>query len=253
MSEEKTIGVVPMESKDILLQGQTKYVQFTTPQELTLVQHAIDENEGMIGMGLKMFDTGVLPTMPLLEIEQSTTNIGGSFGMFAKLRAVGRVRIDEQPDDEQNDAIVTCKEVFDQYNDDDAMLTDEESYEQANHLADDIEALIADMSAIERMVGANAGSTDDHDDRMTRFQQAYDLAMTHDYQGYTTTSSSSSSRSWQELSAIAWAAYSTSTILQEDATFRLNAMNMQSVLERLDMAVHWLSDVQQEVEQRISQ
>lgn len=121
----------------------------------------------------------------------------------------------------------------------------------------------------------NDGST-----RMRRYQAAYQAALENDSQGYllppramstsshataTTSSASASSslsvpvvpvpaapyRSWQELTAISWAAFATGACLADDSTFRLSALDMDCVSNRLQLAVYWLSDVRFEVGQQI--
>jgi hypothetical protein len=117
---------------------------------------------------------------------------------------------------------------------------------------------------------------DDGSTRMRRYQAAYQSALENDSQGYllppgamssssssTSTSTSSSlsvpvaaaaaatSRSWQELTAISWAAFASGACLADDSTFRLSALDMDCVSNRLQLAVYWLSDVRFEVEQQV--
>ena len=240
----KPIGILPSLSKDVLLQGQTKYMQITDKAEILLVQQAINEDAGMIGMGLLMHDgVHVLTTVPLLEIEDYN-HMGGQFGMFAKVRAVGRARIEQQQDLGRRHL---CKEYFDWQEE---ALTDSD-YEEANYMADMAESLIAELSAIEKVTGIELEGS-----RLNRYQCAYDAAMESDTQGYVMSSKltrTSRQRSWQELAAVSWAIFSTSKSQEDDATFRLNAMNLQSIRDRLDFAMLWLNHVREVVEQEVSQ
>lgn len=241
----KPIGILPSLSKDVLLQGQTKYLQITDKAEIQLMQQAIHEHARMIGMGLVMHDgVNVLPTMPLLEIEDYI-HVGGNFGMFAKVRAVGRARLEQQQDSGRH--VHSCREHFDSQGE----AFGDSDYEEANVMADMAECLIAELSAIEKVTGIEVGES-----RLSRYQSAYDAALESDTQGYfmsSTQTRMSRRRSWQELAAVSWAIFSTSKLQEEDATFRLNAMNMQSIPDRLDFAMSWLEHVREVVEQEVSQ
>mmetsp|Transcript_765 Transcript_765/g.1241 ORF Transcript_765/g.1241 Transcript_765/m.1241 type:complete len:304 (-) Transcript_765:70-981(-) len=251
----KPVNILPFPSKDILLQGQTRYLQFVEEEHTDLFGHALEENEGIFGMGLLMHDGNVLSTMPLLEIEDYMRG-GKDLGIFCKVRAVGRATVLEVTDESTMSAI--CTEHYDT-DDQDVNAYDGEwnLYDDANDLADSIESLIAEMSVIETI---RAGLDDDRTSRLSRYQQAYETALASDLQGYVSSSSTTGSpssfqqeRSWKELAAVSWAAYSTSDAPEVDASFRLNAMNLSSITERLEFAAHWLADVRQEVEQSISQ
>jgi hypothetical protein len=109
--------------------------------------------------------------------------------------------------------------------------------------------------------------------RMLRYQAAYQSALENDSQGYllppcamsssslssstsslsvpVATAAAAASRSWQELTAISWAAFATGACLADDSTFRLSALDMDCVSNRLQLAVYWLSDVRFEVEQQV--
>lgn len=232
----KPIGILPSLSRGVILQGQTKYLQLTEDADIQLFQQALDGHESIIGMGLLMHDgINVLNTMPLLEIEDYN-RMGGDFGIFAKVRVVGRARMLEG---------LRCTEHFDEQDDQDGASDSVE----ANNMADIIESAIAELSAIERVTGSEVENS-----RLDRYWTAYQAALESDNQGYVVSSNSRATkqRSWQELASVSWAAYSTSISQEDDATFRLNAMNMQSITERLDLAMRWLSDVRQDVEQEVS-
>lgn len=249
----KPVNILPFPSKEILLQGQTRYLQLVEKEHINLFQQSVAENESVFAMGLEMHDGGLLGTMPLLEVENYMD--GDDLGIFIKVRAVGRATVHEVTDESTMSAI--CTEHYDT-DDQDASLYRVEcnSYDEANDLADNVESLIAETSAIEQIREGYSHGDDNGTTRLQRYQQAYKAAFESDLQGYVappTQSSMEHERSWKELAAVSWAAYSTSPNPEDDASFRLNAMNMKSTTDRLEFAAHWLADVRQEVEQSISQ
>jgi hypothetical protein len=243
----KPVNILPFPSKEIMLQGQTRYLQFVEKEHVRLFQQSLDENEGIFGMGLLMHDGNVLSTMPLLEIE-SYMRGGDDLGVFCKVKVVGRATVHKVTDESTMSAL--CSEHFDTDDQETNMFgTECSNYEDANDLADSVESLIAEMSAIEKIRGI------DQVNRLERYQEAYEKALESDMQGYVEGPYQQlfcHQRSWKELAAVSWAAYSTSFAQEDDATFRLNAMKFSSITERLDLAAHWLSDVRQDVEQSIS-
>lgn len=111
----------------------------------------------------------------------------------------------------------------------------------------------------------------DHDDdedvdntvttRLERFWTAYRRALDSDSLGYIVsdeveaeageegqnTSSSIHTRSWKELNAISWAAYSSSEKLQTDSTYRIAALDNDLMTNRLRLAIYWLRDTLEEL------
>jgi hypothetical protein len=84
---------------------------------------------------------------------------------------------------------------------------------------------------------------------MERFDEAYQAALEADNQGYLLPSpSEEEGRSWRELNAISWAAFSTSSSPKDDATYRLSALDMDNITNRLKLAMYWLSDIRAEIE-----
>jgi hypothetical protein len=257
------LPLLPIDSEHLVLQGQTVYLQFVEETEVRLFQQALDHHERIFGMGL-LSNTGtdsadadsitiILDTMPLLEI-QDYNLMGGKFGIFCTAKVVGRAAVQEIFQSEENEDVpimAQCTEVFDRF--------ENSNLEMANNLASMIENLIADVSDIEESSrGAPTSSLmmlDDGITRMDRYQAAYESALESDSQGYLLSPSSSSpsgDRSWRELNAVSWAAFATSTCLADDSTFRLSALDMDCVHNRLQLAMYWLSDVRFEVEQTIN-
>ena len=79
-------------------------------------------------------------------------------------------------------------------------------------------------------------------DRTGRFKQAYQVALSTDTQGYCVSDGSTIDRTPRELAAVAWAAFSTELFLEEDAPARIQALDTDSLLERLKLASHLLKE-----------
>jgi hypothetical protein len=87
-------------------------------------------------------------------------------------------------------------------------------------------------------------------DRRGRYRQAFHVALAHDTQGYRVTTESSSNkrrdggmeRTPQELTALSWAAFCTNILPEEDATFRIQALDCGSLFDRLKLASHMLRE-----------
>ena len=286
----RTVPVLIREAGDLLLQGQTLHLHLIEEAEIRLFQRAMQDNERIFGMVLLEQDenddddddddtTTFLRTMLLLEIQDYNleTN-GGKRSRYGTAKVVGRACLEDILQDDSNGTdetphqqpmTVLCTETFDTFQ--------ESSLEAANMLASLVENLIADTSDIEESCRRRRRRHDDEEEesrgstRMRRYQEAYRAALDNDSQGYlfsspassvvvpsTTTPSSgvvavsgTCRRSWQELTAISWAAFATSDCLADDSTYRLSALDMDCVSNRLQLAVFWLSDVRFDVEQQI--
>jgi hypothetical protein len=83
-------------------------------------------------------------------------------------------------------------------------------------------------------------------DRLGRFQQAYETALTTDTQGYRirddTSTTTSSDRSAQELTAMSWAAFCTDLLPEEESTYRIQAMDADALFDRLKLASQMLRE-----------
>ena len=80
-------------------------------------------------------------------------------------------------------------------------------------------------------------------DRRKRFRQSYEVAMATDTQGYcvsstaaNSTTTRSSDRSPQELTALSWASFCTELVPDEDTTFKIQALDCDDLFERLKLA-----------------
>lgn len=248
----RELPILPRDSHQVLLQGQTTHLQLVEDDEVQLFQRALDKCEGIFGLGL--FETCndediLLDKMPLLEI-QDYKMMGGRFGIFCSVKVVGKATVygAVQDDDDEGPITVECSECFDQ--------VDGSSLEIANSLASMIENLIYDMSDIEKSCLASNRPSElkrDSPSRASRFLETYEAALDSDRQGYIfkSRSATKNNRSWRELTAISWAAFSTSSCLAKDETFRLNALGLDNVMNRLKLAMYWLSDVRFEIEEAV--
>ena len=86
-------------------------------------------------------------------------------------------------------------------------------------------------------------------DRKGRFRQAYDVALSTDTQGYCVPNSSNLERTPQELTAISWAAFCTNVLPEEDAAYRIQALDSDDVFERLKPASHMLREKKKRLRQ----
>lgn len=252
----RELPILPRDSTQILLQGQTTHLQFVDDDEVRLFRQALSKCGGVFGMGLFQTDNGedvLLDTMPLLEIQDYNV-MGGDFGVFCEARVMGKARVHSevqgQDTAEGQPISVACTEFSDD-------AVDDSNLEMANKVADMIENLIYDMSDIEEScLDSMPPSELNQDDpsRATRFVEAYQAAIESDRQGYLfkDRSAAKNNRSWRELTALSWAAFSTSNDLAKDETYRINALGMDGVVNRLKLALYWLSDVRFEMEEALN-
>jgi hypothetical protein len=66
--------------------------------------------------------------------------------------------------------------------------------------------------------------------------------MSTDTQGYCVASNQYLERSAQELTALSWAAFCANMFPEEDATFRIQALDSASLFDRLKLASHMLRE-----------
>jgi len=145
--------------------------------------------------------------------------------------------------------MVTCQEQFD---------VNPSNIEDANKCADIIENLICDMSDVEKSCNLleESNCEDDGDiyaNRLQRYISAYNAARGVICQDYISSplSNKSSQRSWEELDAISWAAFATSEDVKCDSLYRLHALDMTCIHNRLKFAMYWLNDVRFEIESTV--
>jgi hypothetical protein len=88
-------------------------------------------------------------------------------------------------------------------------------------------------------------------DRRGRFRQAYQVAVDTDTQGYFLPQQDVNDRTPQELTAISWAAFCTEVLVEDDATFRIQAMDSESLLDRLKLASHMLQEKKAQLQSKL--
>ena len=283
ISTTRQIHTIIVPSDQVTLQGEKKYFQFHSRDELRLFQQAIDCNHGIFGLGFIIReedgDDVMMNTIQLMEITEYNMNLGVDFGIFCTAQTVGRASVrtildkeddhdttttfpdDESSSTENRSLTVTC-ECEEQFDDQETYY----SLEDANKMARDVVDLIGNVSDIEQSVSLksltnnyDSGNDDDDDDdddddndeeceetRQGRFHQAYRAAIDSDSQGYIYDSSSGEEKpllSWKQMNAISWAAFSSHSTLAIDETYRLHAMDMGTITSRLKLASYWHADV----------
>jgi hypothetical protein len=219
----RRLGLMNIPAHQVLLPGQVKYWQFTTTADVYLFQQAVDHCHNMLALGLWNEEGSLLDTALLLEIVDYNM-LGGDFGIVLTTHVVGRAKIVQVQEADQYGALqVHVEERRD---------TSVTNQELASVMVGMIENLIVDTSDVEpeSLVPDDCAST-----RLERFQEAYDTAL-----------EVLKPNDWNELIAMSWAAFSTSDSLANDSTFRLEALNMDCVTNRLKLAMYWLTDVRME-------
>ena len=88
-------------------------------------------------------------------------------------------------------------------------------------------------------------------DRRGRFRQAYQIALATDTQGYCISQGSNIERTPQELTALSWAAFCTNVIPDEDATFRIQALDCDSLFDRLKLASHMFREKKNQLKKQM--
>jgi hypothetical protein len=268
----RRVPILLADSNQVVLQGETKYFYWNKDDEVRLFQQALDRNERIFGLGFVRTEDNdeediLLDKISLMEIMDYNL-MGVDYGVVCRARVVGRgnilkAEVGSKSDDENDKMPLTaiCEEYLDR--------SETVSLREANVVANTVVQLITDISVAEqhqssRYVSCDEGVDDDGTSltRLDGFRDAYEEALASDSNGYFLSSSdqhhappSSSTRhlgrSWRELNALSWAAFSTSSSLVQDEIYRLSALDIDLLTDRLRFATYWLSDVLLEVEQTI--
>jgi hypothetical protein len=242
----RCIPVLLADSSDVALQGETKYFQFHEVDEVRLFQQAIDHNEGIFGLGFVSEDDVFYDKISLVEIRDYNM-MGDDFGIFCSAQVVGLgvVLPAEFAEDNGKRSVTTlCSEIHNR--------VERITLKEANEMAELVESLIADICTVESSDCVDDG--DAAEGRWERYQTAYQQALLCDGQGYNCypdASSQSMKKSWSEVNAVSWAAFSTGLCLRNDETYRLAALDNDCLTNRLKLATYWLSDVLLEAHQVI--
>ena len=90
-------------------------------------------------------------------------------------------------------------------------------------------------------------------DRLGRFREAFDIALSSDTQGYQVKAGSSvEERSPRDLMAISWAAFSTELVPAEAATYRIQAMDADNLFDRLKLAHFYLKEKKEKLQDKMT-
>lgn len=72
-------------------------------------------------------------------------------------------------------------------------------------------------------------------------------------QGYRVVDDSTSDRTPQELTAVSWAAFCTESDPQEDVTYRIQALDSNSLFDRLKLAAHMLREKKSKLREKMQE
>jgi hypothetical protein len=274
----RSICILPFPCEELLLIGQTKQLRLYEDRFIELFDDVMENHEGVVAMGL-IAASGIIKTVPLCEVEAYNRMEG--FGIFVTIRAVGRASLtDVTKQDPYIKAM--CYELTDKHPPD---------LKKANLIADTIEDAMVTLSALEHKLETLmdkpdsevdeemerrikiaklddkffADDFDDEDDnndieedrlfdRRRRYHQAYRIVLDIDTQGYVLRSQevdTETFRSLKELSAVSWAAFMTEILPEEDAIFRIQALDESEVLKRLALASYMLRQKRVKLQSKI--
>ena len=279
----KSICILPFGYDEVLLQGETKQLRLYEDRFLKLFDHAQQQHAGVVAMGL-LAESGIIQTVPLCEIESSVKMEG--FGIFVTIRCVGRAQLVQVTQTEPY-LQATCTELSDKLppnmelpnllasNIEEITLwltSSERRLDQAKQqkgTAKDDDGNDPDMQRrinIAKLEDRFYSEPDDEDvdddeddetddtdaDRLKRFRTAYQVAIDTDTQGYQLVNQESGDRTPQELTAISWAAFCTDMVPeQQDAMFRVQALDTDNLFDRLKLAVFMLREKKKRLMQQI--
>lgn len=274
----RRVPVVCTTPEQAVLQGEKKYFQFHSSDELRLFQRALDRNHGIFALGVifKQDEDGddvMMSKLQLMEIKDYNMNLGVDFGIFCTAQAVGRASLlslldknlgssDDESDTVEEPLIAICEERFEDqdpyYSMDDANEMAKSVLEVMSKLSDKEQDSIRSDSSnnhdVKILYDVNNDQEEDNsgqeETRADRFAHAYLEAFESDSNGYISSGPLKEGMlSWKEMNAISWAAFSAALIPYEDETMRLHAFDQTRITDRLKLASYWLSDIVAEVEQ----
>lgn len=77
------------------------------------------------------------------------------------------------------------------------------------------------------------------------------MAIDTDTQGYALRKQDGVDRTPQELTSISWAAFCTEVLQEDEATFRIQALDSENLLDRLKLASHMLQERKAQLQTRM--
>jgi Lon protease-like protein len=271
----KEVCILPFPYTDVLLQGETKQLRLYEDRFIDLFDDCMENHSGVVAMGL-LAENGIIQTVPLCEIEAYNRMEG--FGIFVTIRVVARAQLLQIVKQEPYIRAV-CIELRDQLppnmelpnimasnienfmlllssmehrlsqarQNDEVLIDDEEDAEMERRIA---------IAKFEDRFYSETDNDDDEEgeevelDRRGRFKKAYEVAYATDTQGYQVTQATGD-RSPQELTAISWAAFCTDLLPEEDATYRIQALDCDNLFDRLKLAAQMLRSKKERIREKM--
>jgi Lon protease-like protein len=269
----KEICLLPFPFSEVLLQGETKQLRLYEERFMDLFEDCMANHCGVVGMGL-LAKSGIIQTIPLCEIE-AYNRMGEGFGIFVTIRVVSRAKLVDLTQQEPYIKAV-CTECVDEI---------PPNLDVPNLVASQIENFMLLLSSMEFQLAKateKSGNDDEEDeemqrrinvanlddrffnddedeedenerelDRRGRFNRAYQIALATDTNGYFLPKQDTVERTPKELTAISWASFCTEILEEEDATFRIQALDCESLLDRLKLASHMLQGKKAALQKRM--
>jgi len=246
----KPLRKVPMltvPASEVALPGDVRYYQWNSDEEIELFRKTM-AGHAVFSLGLAGDDV-FYDKVVLMQVEHWVGD--EELGVFVQAQAVGTASLWQRREDDT----ILCTEWNDR-------KEDYVSLQQANELVSHVEGLIRQVSMCEEEdpffpPGSILNFEDDYDEtetRWDRYKLAYQQALkVIENQGFIsqTEASSTTLRSWCQVSAASWAAFGTSLCLKEDEPYRLAALDNDAMTNRLKFAQFWLTDVLKEAQDEV--
>ncbi|GKY94195.1 hypothetical protein MPSEU_000385500 [Mayamaea pseudoterrestris] len=276
----KSVCLLPFAHEEVLLQGETKQLRLYEDRFIKLFDDAIQNHSGVVAMGL-LANAGIIQTVPLCEIESYARMDGFGIFVTIRcvgraqlveikqtdpyLKAVCTELSDKLPPnmdlpnllasniEELSLWLTSSERRLDQARGEkgssqtngDEEDDDEEDAEMQRriNIAKLEDRFYSEPSSIEDDEDDDDDEADDAEsDRLQRFRTAYQVALETDTQGYQLSNQNAGDRTPQELTAIGWAAFCTEILPEQDAMFRVQALDMDNLFDRLKLAVIMLRE-----------
>lgn len=286
----REICILPFPLDDVILQGETKELCLYEERFHQLFQKSMNDHGGVVAMGLLDPPANILQTMPLCEIEsyqtiEGDTGFGTRYSILATIRVVGRcslIYIEENG--ERNFLTGWCTEVCDDVmNVDGRTSGGRDIIQLGNDLADRLEAVFKsiirleneledvkdyDEDILEKIILHSELDVDDEEEEdgedefdddslKARFERALQSAKSYDTQGYKISSNAAESksgnmiRSLQELTGLSWAYFSNDLWSTEMLHFRLKALEVDELCERMKVALVMMMEHRSKLKQTL--
>ena len=161
------LGLLPFPLEEALLPGESKQVHLFEARFIQLFADAADTHCSCIGQLLFTEAGGVVPITTLLEVEEYRKE---EYGVWAKLKCVGRVKLLDVEQTDYQYALATVS-LFHDNLDDEAVSTAKNENLEAQ--VSEVHALTVDMA--QRLVNAQSTAGDDESDSEERVEWGHEL------------------------------------------------------------------------------